>query len=131
MAVSAGGGVYVHTGSVTIADSTISNNQVSVFSNSDALANVSGGGLYVYSGTATISNSIITGNLISADTCGTTAANAYGGGVYTHTGDVTINDTTISGNITAATRVFTALQVPLLSAAARLKMIHPLVLVAA
>jgi len=78
-----GGGIY-NAGTLTINNSTISDNKTSTRSFSD------GGGITNNEGTLTINNSTISGN---------TAANNGGGMVnYGFSGTVSINNSTISGN---------------------------------
>ena len=99
-----GGGVYCASGTLTISDSTISNNtsttngggvycasDTSTISDSTISNNTSttnGGGLYFASGTLTIS-----GNTISSNTSTTN-----GGGIYCASGTLTITGSTISSN---------------------------------
>lgn len=80
-----GGGIYVYSGTLTITDSTIADN------NTGGTAGFQGGGLYLRSVTSPIhiENSTINGNQAE-----------YGGGLYIHgAGAVTeLNNSTISGN---------------------------------
>ncbi|MGB7068767.1 MAG: choice-of-anchor Q domain-containing protein [Pyrinomonadaceae bacterium] len=81
----AGAGIYNDsTGTLTINDSTVSENRVS-----DSDGNSNGGGINNSRGTVTINNSTVSGN----------EANA-GGAIFTSQGTVTINNSTISGNTT-------------------------------
>ncbi|MHB1988308.1 MAG: choice-of-anchor Q domain-containing protein [Acidimicrobiales bacterium] len=73
-----GGGIQNNGGTVTVTDSTISGNTVSVH----------GGGIDNAGGTVTVTDSTISGN----------TAGYFGGGVFTVGRAVTVTDSTISGN---------------------------------
>ena len=76
-----GGGFYQSGGTLTITNSTISDNP----------SEVNGGGISnTGDGTATITNSTVSGN-----------SAAFGGGIYNESGTVTITNGTISGNSAA------------------------------
>jgi hypothetical protein len=79
--LSYGGGIYNNSGTVTIADSTLSSNQ----------ADNDGGGIYNDDGGAvTLTDSTLSGN----------QTNGSGGGIYNDGGTVTLTDSTLSGNRT-------------------------------
>ena len=75
-----GGGVYIIGGTVTIADSTISNNTAQ-----------EGGGIYVNGGSLELTRSTVSNNNLGT--------NGNGGGIYLRSGTMAIRDSTISGNI--------------------------------
>ncbi|WP_455209672.1 CFI-box-CTERM domain-containing protein [Kaarinaea lacus] len=62
VAGSYGGGIYIHTGSVSIANSTVAGNEAN-----------GGGGIYNFAGSVSITNTSVVGN---------TATNGGGGGIY-------------------------------------------------
>jgi len=76
------GGVYITTGTVTLSNNTISNNNSNYSS---------GGGVYIGGGTVTLSNNIISNN----------TASYYGGGVCINGGIVTLNNNNILNNISS------------------------------
>ena len=84
---SSGGGVY-NTGTLTITSSTISDNTSTLYD---------GGGLFVASGTVTVTNSTISGNTAINANSGVSS----GGGIYNHGGTLTVSNSTISGNTAA------------------------------
>ena len=79
-----GGGIY-STGTLTVADCTISGNTATSTSSSTG-----GGGIDSY-GTLTVTNSTISGNSVSS-------TYTYGGGISS-TGTLTVTNSTISGNM--------------------------------
>ena len=85
-----GGGIY-SSGTVTISNSTVSNNTGN-----------SGGGIYVNSGALTITNSTLSGNI---------NVGYSGGGIYVNSGTVTISNSTISGSTGAGITSFGTLTV--------------------
>ena len=72
-----GGGIYNYEGSITIAGSTVSDNNAS-----------RGGGIYNYEGSITIAGSTISGNTTTLQ----------GGGIHNRKGSLIITGATISGN---------------------------------
>jgi len=72
-----GGAIYNDGGTVTVSDSTLSNNQTSGF----------GGAIYNADGTVTLSNNTLSTNRAFS-----------GGGIYNDNGTVTVSDCTLSGN---------------------------------
>ncbi len=105
---SAGGGVSVDTGALTVTNSTITNNTAGRF----------GGGLFAgyYNGATTVTNSTISGNTaeygagISAfrditltdSTVSDNTASGEGGGVLSRYGSIALTNSTVSGNTAAA-----------------------------
>jgi hypothetical protein len=87
----AGGGVYSHSGPVTINSSTISGNYVG----SPGLTGV-GGGIYQYEGELTVTNSTVTGNTAANYNVG--YIGAYGGGIYTQNANLTVDRSTVNEN---------------------------------
>jgi CSLREA domain-containing protein len=81
--ISYGGGIYNHYGTVTVDNSTVSNNH----------ADACGGGIYNDHGTLIVQN----GSVIGGAGAGNTADNA-GGGIYNYYGAVTVDNSTISNN---------------------------------
>jgi hypothetical protein len=78
-----GGGIYNH-GTLTLTDSTVSDNTVSA-------ADSYGGGIYNH-GTLTLTDSTVSGNTASSSEF------SYGGGIHNHYGTLTLTDSTVSGN---------------------------------
>lgn len=114
-AETAGAGIYVTNGKVSITDSEISNNTAAAIQGNGTGQN--GGGIYAIGANTevNVTNTEITGN--TASNCGggvlasggtkftmnggevsANEAGASGGGVYSYSGSVTVNDSTISGN---------------------------------
>ena len=83
---SVGGGIYSINGSVTIIDSTISDNYV----------DRSGGGIYIEGGSLSINQSLISSNGLGVADGGDGAAN--GGGLYGNSATIEILDSTFSEN---------------------------------
>ncbi|HEY3941202.1 MAG TPA: putative Ig domain-containing protein [Acidimicrobiales bacterium] len=77
-----GGGIDNDSGTVTVVDSTITDNTTLVGMGL-------GGGLFNNGGTVSVSNSTIAGN---------SAPDGYGGGIFDDGGTMTVADSTISGN---------------------------------
>lgn len=88
-ATNRGGGIYNSGGSVTLTNSTLSNNSA---------LNDSGGGIYNLSGTVSLTDSTLSAN--SATT--SSASNAGGGGIY-NIGALTLTNSTLSSNTAAST----------------------------
>ena len=88
-----GGGMFIHRGTVQIADSSISNNHTG---NATSGSGGNGGGIVNNFSTLTIINSLITGN-----TTGNSTGNNHstGGGIDTHN-ELTLINSTVSGNST-------------------------------
>ncbi len=72
------GGALLNRGTVTLNNSTVSNNSAAEF----------GGGLANFSSTITLHNSTVSRN----------STGYYGGGLYNYSSDVTLNSSTVSGN---------------------------------
>jgi uncharacterized repeat protein (TIGR01451 family) len=83
-----GGGGIGARGSLTIRNSTISNNVAGAGADFDA----SGGGVLIYKGSLVVQGSTITGNTVH------TAGSAYGGGVAVGYSSATIDSSTLSNN---------------------------------
>jgi CSLREA domain-containing protein len=81
--ISYGGGIYNHYGTVTVDNSTVSDNH----------ADACGGGIYNDHGTLNVQN----GSVIGGAGAGNTAHNA-GGGIYNYYGTVTVDNSTVSDN---------------------------------
>ena len=80
-----GGGIHsLHTGTLTLTDSTVRGNTTTVGI---------GGGIYADTGAVIVTNSTISGN-------STTGNFAPGGGIYTRSGNLTVTNSTVSGNTT-------------------------------
>jgi hypothetical protein len=82
-AISYGGGIYNHYGTVTVNNSIVSNNE----------ATATGGGIYNDHGTLNIQN----GSVIGGTGAGN-RAHYSGGGIYNYYGTVTVDNSTISDN---------------------------------
>ncbi|HWE39476.1 MAG TPA: right-handed parallel beta-helix repeat-containing protein [Isosphaeraceae bacterium] len=116
---SGGGGGILNMGSLTLDDSTVSNNFVHVGGGFLQDFPVYGGGIWNDGGTLTVVGSTITGNGLESisvyDTSnypGDDAPPAEGGGIASTGGDVTIEGSTISGNAAAGIDVFVQQQPP-------------------
>lgn len=72
------GGIFNDSSTVTVADSTVRNN--------NSVGN--GGGIYVYFGTVTLLRSVVHGN----------SADSVGGGIYSDNGTVSLSSSTVRGN---------------------------------
>ena len=86
-----GGGLYGNTSTITLTDSTVSNNSITTDGSGY------GGGIYAYSSTLTLKNSTVSGNVI------TSGIGAYGAGIRALEGDdsdtiTTLINSTVSGN---------------------------------
>jgi hypothetical protein len=81
-----GGGIFVQAGTLTIVNTTVSDNDV--FYN--------GGGIYATNATVTIIGSTISGNMLMA--AQHQDSGGYGGGIVSRGGTATIVNSTISGN---------------------------------
>ncbi len=86
-----GGGIY-NTGTVTLTNSTVSDNSANNtasygFTDSSSY----GGGIY-NTGNITLTNSTVSGNTVSCS-----SNSSYGGGIY-NTGTITLTNSTVSGN---------------------------------
>ena len=85
-----GGGIY-NAGTLTLANSTVSNNDT----NTTVASSGHGGGIYnAITGTLTLTNSTISNNTIL-----NTAHDGYGGGIYS-AGTLTLSNSTVSNNNT-------------------------------
>ena len=91
-----GGGIYNNGGTVSISDSTISDNTAAAGEGSNSGL---GGGIYNSSGTVAISDSTISGNTAAA---GAEIGGGSGGGIFDAGGTFSISESTISGNTAAA-----------------------------
>lgn len=89
LATYAGGGIANLSGTVTLVNSTVSDNSVDV----DYASILKGGGIYNDSGTVTITGSTISGNVI-----GDGGIQGHGGGIYNASGVVNLTNSTVSGN---------------------------------
>jgi CSLREA domain-containing protein len=76
-----GGGIYNNYGTLTLTNSTVSNNMSS--------ASVGGGGIYSHYGALTLTNSTVSDNMSSE----------FGGGIYSQYGTLTLDNSMVSGNI--------------------------------
>jgi CSLREA domain-containing protein len=95
---SAGGGIYSNGGTLTITNSTISGNTASVYDSELRTDFAGGGGIFNNGGTVTITNSTISGNTASRSGFDYKHDFAGGGGIYNNGGTVTVTNSTISGN---------------------------------
>ncbi|CAK8711733.1 MAG: hypothetical protein CDV28_11545 [Candidatus Electronema aureum] len=94
-----GGGIYTSGGTVTLNNSTVSENSISSSSSSAGLSYSEGGGIYSYSGTVTLNNSTVSGNSVSSSPPSSDfICHSEGGGIYSYSGTVTLNNSTVSGN---------------------------------
>ena len=99
-----GGGIYnSSTGTLTINDSTISNNTATgtKINNSTDVVGL-GGGIYNDGGSVTVNRSLITANTANGFTVDpekdTTTLAGLGGGIYNANGSMTLNNNTITAN---------------------------------
>jgi CSLREA domain-containing protein len=94
-----GAGIYLYRGTVTLTDTTVSNNHTGN-ANPSSVAGVagSGGGIVNAFGTLTVRNSVISGNTTGDSVSG---SNSSGGGIRNDS-TVTLINTTVSGNSTGA-----------------------------
>lgn len=99
-----GGGIATYSGDITVIDSTISDNLVSltITSDSDDVdpfqvgGHVDGAGLTTYEGTITIENSELVGNVAEITSAG--RAHADGAAISTYEGAITVTDSSIREN---------------------------------
>jgi uncharacterized repeat protein (TIGR01451 family)/CSLREA domain-containing protein len=85
-----GGGIY-NEGTLTLTNSTVSNNDT----NTSVASNGHGGGIYnAITGTLTLNSSTVSNNTVI-----NAAHDGYGGGIY-NAGTLTLNNSTVSGNHT-------------------------------
>jgi hypothetical protein len=113
-----GGGVYNILGTVTLSNSTISDNSTSYTISGNSASYGRGGGVSNHYGTATLNNSTISGNsagnrgggvynnlsgtaTLSNSTISGNSAGSRGGGVYNNCGTATLSRTLIAGNTAA------------------------------
>ncbi|MBN1217952.1 MAG: hypothetical protein JXM69_03400 [Anaerolineae bacterium] len=82
-AISYGGGIYNHYGTVTVDNSIVSNSE----------ASAQGGGIYNDHGILNVQNGSVIGGAGAGNT-----AHYSGGGIYNYYGTVTVDNSTISGN---------------------------------
>ena len=94
-----GAGIYLYRGTVTLTDTTVSNNHTGN-ANPSSIAGTagSGGGIVNAFGTLTVRNSVISGNTTGDSVSG---SNSSGGGIRNDS-TVTLLNTTVSGNSTGA-----------------------------
>jgi len=103
-----GGAIRAGSGSVTVTDSTFSNNSVSVTNaDADASATAEGGAIFLTSGTFRTTGSTFTGNSATAsadgdDATGSATPEAYGGAIATGDSAIYIDDSTFTGNSVSA-----------------------------
>lgn len=94
-----GGGIFVYQGTLSLTDSTVSNNHTGSANTSSFSGQAgSGGGIYHNGTLLTVRNSTISGNTTGDSAPG---VNSTGGGINNNTTMSLIN-TTVSGNITGA-----------------------------
>ncbi len=91
-----GAGVANISGTLSVVNSTLSNNEV--FSDFTGGSGATGGGIYNYNGTASIVGSSISGNRTIVVPGLSPTGGAQGGGVYNYLGVLNLTNTTISGN---------------------------------
>jgi hypothetical protein len=94
-----GAGIYLYKGTVSLTDTTVSNNHTGN-ANPSSVAGVagSGGGIVNAFGTLNVTNSVISGNTTGDSVSG---SNSTGGGIRNDS-TVTLINTTVSGNSTGA-----------------------------
>ncbi|HSV15279.1 MAG TPA: hypothetical protein VLI90_13550, partial [Tepidisphaeraceae bacterium] len=90
-----GGGIFENSGSLTIVDSTISNNSIA------ATADAAGGGVFAQAGTLSITGSTFAGNTAQAAGAAPGASNGFaarGGAIDIETATASITNCTFTGN---------------------------------
>ncbi len=91
-----GGGVFVNGGDVTVTNSTISGNQVSLTGTATRGDN-GGGGLHDAGGVITLTGTAVNGNTVR-DTASGTIGSEGGGGIYSDGGDLSITGGSVDNN---------------------------------
>lgn len=107
---SAGGGIYLEAGSLTISGSAISNNSCHIESDADDNVAAYGGGIFASSGEVEIRTSTIRANSVETKSVSGTA-NAHGGGIYIDAGAVLVMEDVIltANSVSAETGPSTAI----------------------
>ena len=93
-----GGGIYVYQGTMTLTDTTVSNNHTGNANTSSFSGTAGSGGGIFNNATLTVINSLISGNTTGDSAAG---SNSTGGGI-SNLGALTLLNTTVSGNSTGA-----------------------------
>ena len=95
---SAGAGIYLESGSLTLAESSVTGNTCKISSDADDNVAAYGGGIYAAAGSVTVRTSTLRDNMVEAESVSGTA-NAHGGGIYVDT-DATLvmEDVVLTGN---------------------------------
>jgi Fibronectin type III domain/MBG domain (YGX type) len=89
------GGGIVNSGTLTLANSTVSGNQAMYCSSSSSSCTGDGGGIYNSSGSATVTNSAVGGN-VACNFASNGTCNGNGGGIYDGSGTVAVSGSTVS-----------------------------------
>ncbi|MHB8645608.1 MAG: choice-of-anchor Q domain-containing protein [Thermomicrobiales bacterium] len=97
-----GGGIMTTTDPLTVLDSSVSGNTVSVVAHNagNNSGGAVGGGIATFfnPGTVTVTNSTISNNSVTLDTPGTVSAQAGPGGIFTALQTFTLTNSTVSNN---------------------------------
>ncbi|MGI5832113.1 MAG: choice-of-anchor Q domain-containing protein [Thermoguttaceae bacterium] len=95
---SAGGGIYLESGSLSVSGSTLSTNRCKIVSDANDNVVAYGGGIFASSGDVIIRSSALRGNSVSTESV-SGMANAQGGGVYIDsTATLLMEDVTLTAN---------------------------------
>lgn len=95
---SAGGGIYLESGFLTLAESSVTGNTCKIISDADDNVAAYGGGIYAAAGSVTVRTSTLRDNMVNTESVSGTA-NAHGGGIYVDA-DATLvmEDVVLTGN---------------------------------
>ena len=97
---SAGGGIYLESGSLSLTESDVTNNTCRIISDADDNVAAYGGGIYAAAGTVTVRSATLRDNAIdTVSESGT--ANAHGGGIYIASDAVLLMEDVVLTNNTA------------------------------
>lgn len=108
---SAGAGIYLESGKLTVADSAVTANVAKIMSDADDNVAAFGAGIYAVAGEVVVRSSSITNNTISASSISGTA-DAHGGGLYLESATLLMEDVRLTGNsVSAETGESTAIAV--------------------
>ena len=107
---SAGGGIYLESGSLILAESDVTNNTCRIISDADDNVAAYGGGIYAAAGAVTVRRSTLSDNAVDTVSVSGTA-NAHGGGVYIDADatllmeDVVLVDNTVDASTTSSSAI--------------------------
>ena len=99
---SAGGGIYLESGTLAISESSVSHNTCRIASDADDNVAAYGGGIFAASGQVQIRKSAVSNNSVSTESVSGTA-NAHGGGIYIDAdASLLMEDVTLMSNTVSA-----------------------------